>query len=428
MTLSKPFPMRQLATAVLTLALSPAMAVAQTPAVPAEEPAAQAPASDSPEAPPADAAPADADLDERMTTAEGKVAALEEQNTETKNDLLSLKKLKVSGYVQGRYQYQQSLDDTGTGGFSRFAVRRGRIKTTYTTDWAQMMLQIDAVPTAPFVTVRDAEATLFIPGTHQQAGLTLGQMKWPFGYEAVQSSADREIPERTRVVRAFLPDERDRGVKFAGTFLEGKVHVAAGLFDGDGIFNQGSVGVDNDKEKDVIGRAGFDLGWLSGGVSGWYGHTITKGPSDTFRKAHTRDRVALDAQLYLDLLPLGATAIKGEYITGRSYWKSSGDVKVEQPGVPASGWYGLIVQNVGVSDAVAIRYDFFDPENGRKNSASEGRPASTNSVGTLAVAVLHYFGENLKVTAAYEMPMTAHPDDAKDPHDNLFTLQMQARY
>ncbi|MCP3169097.1 porin [Myxococcus qinghaiensis] len=423
--------MRQLVTAVLTLSLSPALARAQEPTAPPEPPAAQAPTSEdgaSTQVPPADAAPADADLVERMTNAEGKVAALEEQNTETKNDLISLKKLKISGYVQARYQYQESLDDTGTGGFSRFAIRRGRIKTTYTTDWSQLLLQIDAVPTSPFVTVRDAEATLFIPGTHQQAGLTLGQMKWPFGYEAVQSSSDREIPERTRVVRAFLPDERDRGVKFAGTFLEGKVNVSAGLFDGDGIFNQGFIGSDNDKEKDVIGRAGFDLGWLSGGVSGWYGHTITKAPSDTFRRAYTRDRVALDAQLYLDVLPLGATAIKGEYITGTSYWKSSGDVKVEQPGVPASGWYGLVVQNVGLSNAVAVRYDFFDPENGRKNSASDGRPASTNSVGTLAVAVLHYVGENLKVTAAYEMPMTAHPGDAQDPHDNLFTIQMQARY
>ncbi|MCP3057236.1 OprO/OprP family phosphate-selective porin [Myxococcus sp. K38C18041901] len=416
---------------LLTLCVAPGQVLAQEPpSTPAGEAAPQAPSADTQtpsEPPPADSAPADADLDERMTNAEGKVAALEEQNAETKVDLSALKKLKISGYVQARYQYQQSLDDSGTGGFSRFTVRRGRIKTTYTTDWSQLMLQIDAVPTTG-VTVRDAEATLYIPGTHQQMGLTLGQMKWPFGYEAVQSSADREIPERTRVVRAFLPDERDRGVKFAGNFLGGKLNFSGGVFDGDGIFNQGYVGSDNDKEKDAIGRAGFDLGWVSGGVSGWYGHTITKGPTDTYRKAYTRDRLALDAQLYLDVLPIGATAIKGEFITGKSYWKSSGDVKIEQPGVPASGWYGLIVQNVGLTDAVAVRYDFFDPENGRKNSTSEGRPASTNSVGTLAVAVLHYFGEHFKVTAAYEMPVTAAPGAPKDPHDNLFTLQMQARY
>ena len=68
-------------------------------------------------------APAEPPLDERVTITEGKVTSLEEQNTETKNDLSALKKLKLSGYVQGRYQYQESLDDTGAGGFSRFTVR-----------------------------------------------------------------------------------------------------------------------------------------------------------------------------------------------------------------------------------------------------------------------------------------------------------------
>ncbi|MCE9672902.1 OprO/OprP family phosphate-selective porin [Myxococcus stipitatus] len=425
--------MPRLVATLLAVTLSPAWAQQATPSQEAATQPTEPATDDAPQeaglTPDTVVTPAEKldELDERMTNAEGKVAALEEQNVETKNDLSALKKLKISGYVQARYQYQESLDDTGAGGFSRFSVRRGRLKTTYTTDWAQLMLQIDAVPTTG-VTVRDAEATLYIPGTHQQLSLTLGQMKWPFGYEAVQSSSDRELPERSRVVRAFLPDERDRGIKFAGTFLEGKVNVSAGLFDGDGIFNQGFIGTDNDKEKDFIGRAGFDLGWLSGGVSGWYGHSIAKGPNDAYRKAYERDRVALDAQLYLDVVPWGATALKGEYITGKTYSKSSGDVKVEQLGIPASGWYALLVQNVGLSDAVAVRYDWFDPENGRKNAATDGKPASTNSVGTLGVALLHYFGENLKVTAAYEMPMTASPDGAKDPHDNLFTLQMQAKY
>ncbi|MCP3101468.1 OprO/OprP family phosphate-selective porin [Myxococcus sp. K15C18031901] len=433
MTLPKPFPTRRVVATLLTLSLSPAWAQETTPvqesATQATEPAPENATQEAGLTPDTDVTPAEqiSALDERMTTAEGKVAALEEQNVETKNDLSALKKLKISGYVQARYQDQESLDATGAGGFSRFSVRRGRIKTTYTTDWAQLMLQIDAVPTTG-VTVRDAEATLYIPGTHQQMSLTLGQMKWPFGYEAVQSSSDREMPERTRVVRAFLPDERDRGIKFAGTFLEGKFNFSAGLFDGNGIFNQGFIGTDNDKEKDFIGRAGFDLGWLSGGVSGWYGHSIAKGPNDAYRKAYERDRVALDAQMYLDVLPLGGTALKGEYITGKTYAKSSGDTKVEQLGVPASGWYALLVQNVGLSDAVAVRYDFFDPENGRKNSANDGKPHGNNSVGTLGVALLHYFGENMKVTAAYEMPMTGAPDGAKDPHDNLFTLQMQAKY
>jgi hypothetical protein len=415
--------MRNLLVALLTVTSSAALAQTTEPqpgTADATPPATETPA--------ATEAPAEPPIDERMTTTEGKVSSLEEQNVETKNDLSALKKLKISGYVQGRYQYQEPLDDTGTGGFSRFTVRRGRLKTTYTTDWAQLMLQIDAASEAG-VTLRDAEATLYVPGMKQTMGLTLGQMKWPFGYEGPQSSSDREVPERSRVIRAFLPDERDRGAKFFSKFLKGRVNVNVGVFDGNGLFNQNSVGLDNDKEKDVIGRAGFDLKWLSGGISGWYGHTLGRKPTDTYRVAYDRNRVALDGQLYLDVLPFGATAIKGEYINGTTYSKSSGSTKVEQLGVPASGWYGLLVQNVGLSDAVAIRYDYFDPESGRPNLATpEGKPGPNNAVGTLDVALLHYFSENLKATLAYELPMTAAPGTAEDPHDNLLTLQLQARY
>jgi phosphate-selective porin len=421
--------MRNALIAVLSLAASTALAQQEQPSSPAaaaEEPAAES--QPSPEATSEEPAPAEPSIDERMTNAEGKISSLEEQNTETKNDLSALKKLKLSGYVQARYQFQENLDDSGAGGFSRFTVRRGRLKTTYTTDWAQMMLQIDAVPDTG-VTVRDAEATLFIPGTKQTMSLIVGQMKWPFGFEAVQSSSDREIPERTRVVRAFLPDERDRGARFSGEFLKGMVNLNVGVFDGDGIFNQGFVGADNDKEKDIIGRAGFDLKWLSGGLSGWWGHSLGRRATDTYRVAYDRNRVALDAQMYLDVLPFGGTSIKGEYINGKGYWRSSGNAKVEQLGVPASGWYALVVQNVGLTNQVAVRYDYFDGESGRPNDVtSDNKPASTNAVGTLAVALLHHFSENIKATLAYELPMTASPGTSEDPNDNLLTFQLQARY
>ncbi|WP_164019404.1 porin [Pyxidicoccus trucidator] len=415
--------MRNTLLAILTLTAAPALAQQAEP--PASDAPPDAPAAESQPAP---AAPEEPSLDERMTNAEGKVTSLEEQNAETQTVLSALTKLKLSGYVQARYQYQESLDDTGAGGFSRFTVRRGRLKTTYTTDWAQMMLQIDAVPDTG-VTVRDAEATFYVPGMKKKLSLTLGQMKWPFGFEAVQSSSDREIPERTRVVRAFLPDERDRGAKFSGEFLKGRMTIDVGVFDGDGLFNQGFIGSDNDKEKDIIGRAGFDLKWLSGGISGWYGHSLGRRPTDTYRVAYDRNRVALDAQLYLDVLPFGGTSIKAEYIKGNSYWRSSGGTKVEQLGVPASGWYGLVVQNVSLTNAVAVRYDYFDPENGQPNlETADGKPGSNNAVGTLAVALLHHFSENLKATLAYELPMTAAPGAAEDPHDNLLTFQLQARY
>jgi len=418
---------KNLLVALLTLTTSAAFAQAgePQPATGTSAPAESAPAT-STESPPAQpetsAAPS---MDDRLTTTEGKLTALEEQYAETKTDVSALKKIKFSGYVQARYQAQQNLDDTGAGGFNRFSIRRGRVKATYTGDVAQYMLQIDATPTG--VSLKDAEATLFIPGTQQKMSVTLGQMKWPFGYEAVQSSSEREFPERTRVVRAFSPGERDRGAKFTGKF--GMFRLGAGVFDGNGTDNTGFIGTDNDKEKDLIGRLGFDMKWISGGVSGWYGNTLGKRTGtdpDAFRTAYKRSRVGADVQLYLDLIPLGGTAIKAEYITGKTYQRSG----VEQLGVPASGWWALLVQNLGLSDAVAIRYDYFDAENGRKAAESDGKLSSSNPIGTLGFTAMHYFGSDLKVSATYELPMTATAEGgtAEDPNDNLFTVQFQARF
>lgn len=351
----------------------------------------------------------DPSVDERITTTEGQISSIEEQLIEIKNALSPLTKLKFSGYVQARYQWEETREDA-TGGFSRFTVRRGRLKATYTGDVAQFMLQIDAVPTG--VTIRDAESTLFIPGTKQNMSLTLGQVKWPFGYEAVQSSSEREFPERTRVVRAFLPDERDRGLRYSGKL--GVLRLSAGVFDGSGLFYPGFVGQDNDKEKDFIGRAGFDLTLISGGVSGWYGHTLGIGAGDTFRRAYERSRLGADLQVYLDFLPLGATAIKGEYIWGKTYLNGGH----ENFGRVASGWYALLVQNIGLNNTVAVRYDYFDPVH--------GTPAL--GTGTLGVAANHYFGEHLRLTAAYELPLTQTVEGAVDPHDNLLTVQLQAHF
>ncbi|HYH99458.1 porin [Hyalangium sp.] len=384
-----------------------------------------------PQPPTGSTSPAATSVDERLAAAESKLKALEEQSAETKKDVSPLKKLKISGYVQGRFQYQDpDFDEVNaeaklSEGFSRFTVRRGRIKATYGGDTGQVVLQIDASPTG--VALRDAEATLFIPGTEKNMSLTLGQMKVPFSYEVLQSSTEREFPERSRAVASLIAGERDRGLRFSGKF--GVLRVAAGFFDGNGVGNTGFIGVDNDKEKDLIGRLSFDLKWISGGVSGWYGTTLGKRTGtdpDATRKAYTRSRIGADVQVSLELVPVGATAVKAEYIAGRTYQRNN----VEQFGLPASGWWALIVQNLGTSNALALRYDYFDFENGRSPTESGGRLGSNNAIGTLGIAGIHNFSEFVKITAAYEVPVTATAEGgaAEDPSDNLFTVQLQVRY
>ncbi|HEX8819126.1 MAG TPA: porin, partial [Archangium sp.] len=149
--------------------------------------------------------------------------------------------------------------------------------------------------------------------------------------------------------------------------------------------------------------------------------------TDAFRRAYERSRVGADLQLYLDVLPFGATALKGEYIKGKTYLSNG----AEQLGRPASGWYALLVQNLGLNNALAIRYDYFDPANGTPAAAAapgSDRPANTNPTATLGATAIHYFGEYLKASVTYELPMTELVEGVTDPHDNLLTVQFQARF
>jgi hypothetical protein len=332
-------------------------------------------------------------------------------------------RLKFSGYVQARYVYADHSQPGLVAGQPAvrdgFNVRRGRLKATYDATWSKYVLQIDAVPRG--VTLRDTEAWLIEPWTGYGLAAIAGQTKVPFGYEVNESSRDRPFPERSRVVRAFVPGERDRGLKLAGK-IEWLV-FRAGVFDGNGIDNDGFRATDNDREKDVIGRLGFDLEWISGGVSGWYGKTF----SDEAGRHFDRNRLGADVQVELELLPFGSTTLKGEYIWGHT-WQRNG---VEQFGTPASGWYASLIQRLGERNAIAVRYDYFDPSLGTATAADPSaptRPASTNPIGTLTFGVFHDWDDSLRLSAFYEVPMTRTAGQAIDPDDNVLTLQAQASF
>jgi hypothetical protein len=376
---------------------------------------------------------------EKMGWLQGKVEALESDFIENKNVVNTLSKIKLSGYIQARYTINDTSDDGLTNNATPavtdgFSVRRGRFKVQYAGTVAGFVLQVDAAPTG--VLLRDAEVSLTEPFTGKQV-LTLiaGETKWPFGYEVPQSSGDREFPERTRVVRAFLPGERDRGVKlnFKYDFLRANI----GLFDGDGIngytYNNAAgattnfLGLDNDRAKDVIGRIGVDFKWFSAGISGWTGETLRIETPTATRQWFPRQRVGLDAQLYLDVLPFGGTAIKAEFIAGRTYVAGT-----ERFGQTALGWYALLIQNIGDREQVGFRYDFFNPATGTLpgvDPKDAAKPASTNSVHTVGFLVTHHFDEVLKLSVVYEIPIVdTTGTEAVAPQQKLFTIQMQAKF
>jgi phosphate-selective porin len=393
---------------------------------------------------------------------QGRVAKLEEAVAASKAALEKLTRLKLSGYVQGRYQLNEATNlrvpaaapapATGNDGFS---VRRGRLKAAYEGKYSEFVLQLDAVPSG--VSVRSAEAVLKLPWVN--GWILFGQTEMPFGYETQASSAELALLERSRVVRAFLPGEYDRGVKaFARA---GPVNVKVGVMNGNTTDYRGytlpdasgspnvavtPAGLDNDEEKDVLGRLGVDLGWLNLGASGWWGKTLANPalagtPAAGIPGAnryYDRTRVGADAQLYLRLLPLGATSLKGEYIAGKTPFASNR----EQLGVSAYGWYAQLQQGLGPAVELAARFDRYDPRSGvAAEAAGSGRYVGSTAarparVDTFAYGAHWFVDKNLKLSAVHEIPMTERPAPSasnplggnEDPPDQLFTVQLQARF
>src|SRR6185369_15157895 len=154
--------------------------------------------------------------------------------------------------------------------FDRFLVRRGRLKTVYAGENAEYLLQIDA--TGEGVTLKDAEATFIDTWSPLGIRFTLGQFKVPFGYEVLQSSADREMPERARVIRALFPDERDRGLRVTARWewLRFMGAVVNGNFTNDAVY----VALDQNRYMNTYLRLGADFDFLVFNVSYEFGENL----------------------------------------------------------------------------------------------------------------------------------------------------------
>lgn len=359
---------------------------------------------------------------EKIGWLQGKLESLEEQYVETQNEVLTFKKLKISGYVQARYAYLDAATPT-----SQFFVRRARLKADYQGDWSRFMLQIDATGGVDFI--RDAEATIAEPWSGKQyVSVTAGLHKVPFGVEGPVSSVDREFPERTRMTRSFFPGERDRGVKAA--FQYKFLRAFAAVYDGNFTQMLGYTTKDNDTEKDITLRLMADFKWVAVGASGVVGRTLK--PADPLAgqpaRFVPRNRIGFDGQLYLDLIPLGGTALVAEFVAGTSYWVNG----VEHPGQTALGWYVLFVQNIFAHDQIGIRYDFFDPATGTPNKPSSNNPTAPsdlNQIHTIGFSATHYFDDVFKLSVAYEIPLIATSGQGDvAPRQNILTAQMQARF
>jgi hypothetical protein len=391
-------------------------------------------------------------LKEVVQTLREKLDGVGENLTTLNTDVSILKGLKVSGYLQARYEYIDTvLGGTAPNSNSNFYIRRGRIKFSFQPGTSsKYVIYFDASKNT--VSLKEAYVELYKRIQKNNFTLTAGQQNWPFGYEIEYSSSKRDFPERSAAENFLFKGERDRGVNLTWG-LPKYLQFNLGVFQGAGIDDATFTWFDPSKQKDIILRAKAKLGMVDVGVSSYFGKKTNAGSAavaasttwfdangdsvmqtnevkTTAAKAavaaaeYDKKRLGLDAQAYFDILPVGGSAVRTEFYYAEDYNSGASD----KAGV-GKGFYLWLSQTIGKKFAAAARYDFWDP-NVHGDYTDKSAKKKDDATGTMSLAV-HYFWDSwVRITAAYDIPHllkdgSLASKSSYDPKDNRFTLQFQ---
>ena len=374
-------------------------------------------------------------LKERTDILEGKINALDERVLANEGDLGKLNKIKVSGYIQAQFEdYQTELVKTTNEPFNTFYVRMARIKFTYeASDGIKFVLQPDF--STGNIVLKDAYAVANLP-LIKDLSLWAGQFNRP-NYEVEYSSGQREVLERSRIIRTIYPGEREVGAKLEYTPLQLPLKLQLALLNG--VFTSAQQ-KDLDTKKDLMGRAVYSFKFsqaglgIDFGVHGYYGGLRAKvkyisNYDNQMDSLSSNTGIYLDkkwagavVQIYYDLF--GGMALKAEYIQGKNAY--TGDSKTNPyKERKFSGYYTYLIKNIGKKNKFVARYDYFDP-----NSKLSGDVAGSDVYyKTLTLAWQHYLNDNIRITVNYEMPQNeANASVPKDLRDNVFGVRVQAKF
>ncbi len=382
-------------------------------------------------------------LKEVIDNQQGKLNSLDERVLVNESDLGKLTKIKVSGYIQAQWEKYGADIEKSNGYDNTFYIRRARIKFTYEAlDGVKFVLQPD-FSTGNLV-LKDAYAVINIPKL-KNLTLSAGQMNRP-DYEVEYSSGQREVLERSRIIRTIYPGEREIGVRleYTGT----KIPVKFQLMAMNGNFTN-AQSKDVDSRKDIMARLVYSVRIPSAGIGIDFGPNVyvggnlsknnkyivnSDGTPDSLKSVWTylkKNWVGGEVQLYADVL--GGLAIKGEYIAGVNSTPSpvaSTATRVQMQANPSlynnfSGYYIYLIKNIGGHNQFVARYDYYDP------NTRLGGDAACNSIyyKTWTLAWQYYLNDNIRITLNYEMPKNEtnalNPTDKKD---NTFGVRIQAKF
>jgi phosphate-selective porin len=377
--------------------------------------------------------PADT-VQEKFENLDGRLNSLDERVALAESDLGKLTKIKVSGYIQAQYEYYQGGLVKENDPVSTFFIRRARIKFTYeAADGIRFVLQPDF--STGILSLKDAYAVAYLPKLRTLT-LWAGQFN-RLNYEVEYSSSQREVFERSRVIRTIYPGEREVGAKLE--FKPATVPLKLQLALLNGNF-RGIEQLDVDSKKDLMARAVYSVKFpesnigIDVGAHGYFGGLMAKNKyvSDYENQLDSIDSNegsyldkkwgGVEVQAFFDLW--GGLALKGEYIAGRNAYpgdSKSNPYKTRE----FSGYYAYLIKNIGKKNQFVTRLDYFDPNTHLSGDASGKDVYYT----TITFAWQYYLNENIRFSLNYGIPKNetnaTYPDDIED---NVFGIRMQAKF
>ena len=384
-------------------------------------------------------------VNEKLSEVNDKVNGLLERIATDEADLQKLTKIKVSGYIQAQFQ---NFENPSIQPDNYWNIRRARVKFTYEMpNGVKFVLQPDFTPGN--LSIKDAYG--IIGGSWMKNfSLWAGKFNRP-NYEVEYSSSQREVMERSLLIRTIYPGERAIGAKLEYNPLSVPFHAQLALLNGaDGLTINNASGTnlnsnenkDYDNKKDIMVRAYYNLslgnfGGLDFGAHGYFGslksNALKTLSSDysTIKDVKIGDAVkrnwlGAEFQLFADVL--GGLSIKGEYIAGKN--ASIGYAPVAASGTTAavpgvanfqnkfSGYYIYFIKNLGKKNQFAMRYDYYDPNTDitgkdvavKKYTSTDATALKSKTsgksdlaTGTLSLALHHYFDDNLRISLNYDI-------------------------
>ncbi len=377
--------------------------------------------------------PADS-LQEKLETVDARLNSLDERVALNEADLGKLTKIKVSGYIQAQYEYYQGGLVKPNDPVSTFFIRRARIKFTYeAADGIRFVLQPDF--STGNLTLKDAYAVAYLPKLRTLT-LWAGQFNRP-NYEVEYSSSQREVLERSRMIRTIYPGEREVGAKLEFKPVTVPLKLQLALLNGN---YKGIEQIDVDSKKDLMARAVYSFKFpaknigIDVGAHGYFGGLMAKTKyvldyenqmdsiDSNVGKYLDKKWGGVEVQAFFDLW--GGLALKGEYITGRNAYpgdSKSNPYKTKE----FSGYYAYLIKNIGNKNQFVTRLDYFDP-NTRLSGDAAGKDVYYT---TITLAWQYYLNENIRFSLNYGIPKNetnaTYPDDIKD---NVLGIRMQAKF